>query len=89
MNWNKKEKIRIGGDAMENDQREEMPNFDSLNDRLINTPAEGPFIGIKTELDLREQSDLDPTQNRILHNKVTERMDSYFVAGEEEQSGEQ
>ncbi len=45
---------------MDKDKTPELPDFDSLDDRLIAKAPSGPFIGIKTNLDPEDPEKYNP-----------------------------
>jgi hypothetical protein len=45
---------------MNNYDRDDMPDFDSLDDRFILGPANGPIISLKTNLDAKDPDHYNP-----------------------------
>lgn len=45
---------------MAKENNEQMPDFDSLDDRIIQETPRGPFIGVKTNLDPKDPEQYNP-----------------------------
>jgi hypothetical protein len=58
--------------------KKEMPDFDSLSDRVIAEPTDQPIFAIKTNLDPESPEEDNPYYSKNSSQKDREKLDKYF-----------
>lgn len=56
----------------------EMPDFDSLSDRVIAKPTEAPIFAIKTNLDPKSPEEDNPYYSKDSSKGNRQELDDYF-----------
>jgi hypothetical protein len=58
--------------------KKEMPDFDSLSDRVIAEPTEEPIFAIKTNLDPQTSEEDNPYYKDDTSQEERKKLDEYF-----------
>ncbi|WP_456278596.1 hypothetical protein [Bacillus sp. AK128] len=58
--------------------KKDLPDFDSLSDRMIAKPTEQPIFAIKTNLDPQSPEEENPYYSENITEKDRQKLDEYF-----------